>query len=171
MYLPRQTWGVVDQLTEERVIREGGWHPEYARVLLIQEIGDEAIVLVDGNGDGAEVESEQWFLTDEGWVPGSSSGIGPVDDRPLWSWGWRSGSGYVVGCASPHQMVTVEWHGELREATANDLGIWAAVFPDQEPPRSAAEAFRQAPASGFRRLSPEEWTEMRSDRPRVVESG
>jgi hypothetical protein len=127
-------------------------------------------VLVDGNGDGAEVESEQWFWTDEGWVAGSSNGIGPLDNRALWSWGWRSGSGYAVGCASPHQAVTVEWHGELREATANHMGIWAAIFPGQEPPRPAAEVFRRAP-SGVRKLSAEEWAEMRSDRPRVVESG
>jgi hypothetical protein len=60
------TLELVDELTEELIIASGGWHPRYARVLLIQQIGDQAIVLVDGNGDGAEVESERWSRTSRG---------------------------------------------------------------------------------------------------------
>jgi hypothetical protein len=164
------TWAMDEALSAQTVIESGGWHPRYARVLLILQLGDEALVLVDGNGDGAEVESEQWFLTDEGWVAGSSGGIGPFDGRSLWSWGWRSGSGYLVGCASPGETVTVEWRREVQQATANDLGIWAAVFPGQPPPRPAAEALGRAPNNEFRHFSTEEWAEMRNDRPRVVES-
>jgi hypothetical protein len=76
-----------EALNAQTVVERGGWHPRYARVLFILQLGDEGLVLVDGNGDGAEVESDQWFLTDEGWVAGSSSGIGPFDGRPLWTWG------------------------------------------------------------------------------------
>ena len=60
------TLAMDEALSAQTVIESGGWHPRYARVLLILQLGDEALVLVDGNGDGAEVESEQWFLTDEG---------------------------------------------------------------------------------------------------------
>jgi hypothetical protein len=158
-----------EMLSAQTVIESGGWHARYARVLLILQLGDEALVLVDGNGDGVEVESEQWFLTDEGWVAGSSGGIGPFDGRSLWSWGWRSGYGYVVGCASPGETATVEWRGEVQQATANDLGIWATVFPGQPPPHAAAEALRRAPNNEFRHLSTEDRAEMYNDRPRVVE--
>jgi hypothetical protein len=71
----------VDELTEELIIASGGWHPRYARVLLIQQIGDQAIVLVDGNGDGAEVESERWSRTSRGGPAAAAAGSG------------RSGSG------------------------------------------------------------------------------
>jgi hypothetical protein len=116
-------------LDADTVITRGGWHPSYARVLLILQVDDEALVLVDSNGDGAEVESEQWHFTDDGWVDGISSGIGPFEGDPLWSWGWTSGTGHVVGCASPGQNITVEWRGRTQEAVANDLGVWAALFP------------------------------------------
>jgi hypothetical protein len=93
---PARLATVTDRLTEERVITQGGWHPDYARVLLIQEVGDEAIVRVDGNGDGADVEREQWFLTDGGWAAGSSGGVGAFDRRPLWTWGSIGVDSYVI---------------------------------------------------------------------------
>jgi hypothetical protein len=64
----------------------------------------------------------------------------------------------------------VEWRGEVQQATANDLGISAAAYPGQPPPRPAAEALGRAPNNEFRHFSTEEWAEMRNDRPRVVES-
>lgn len=156
----------MDRLTKEKVISEGGWHPRYARVLLIQEIGDEAIVLVDGNGDGAEVEREQWFVTDEGWVPGSGGGMGSFDRRPLWTWGSTGGTGYVIGCAEPGEAVAVEWMDRAQQATANDLGIWVCLFPGQPPSRPATEV----PNNAFRELTPGESDRVSIDRPRVIES-
>ena len=127
---------LVDELTEELIIASGGWHPRYARVLLIQQIGDQAIVLVDGNGDGAEVESERWSRTSQGWVGGSSSGIGPFGQRPLWTWGWAGSTAFAVGCAAPGMTVTVKWRDQVREATANERGIWVSLFPGlPQPPR------------------------------------
>lgn len=66
--------------------------------------------------------------------------------------------------------MNVEWRREVQQATANALGIWAAVFPGQPSPRPAPEAFRRAPNNEFRHLSTEEWAEMHNDEPRVVES-
>ncbi|HXB46525.1 MAG TPA: hypothetical protein VNW50_02100 [Streptosporangiaceae bacterium] len=45
-------------LSAEAIIRVGGWHPRYARVLLIEHDEDDAVVLVDGNGDGLAGRSE-----------------------------------------------------------------------------------------------------------------
>jgi hypothetical protein len=156
---------VTDRLTEETVITQGGWRPEYARVLLIQQVGDEAIVLVDGNGDGADVESVQWFLTDGGWGPGSSGGVGAFDRRPLWTWGSIGADSYVIGCAEPGHSVAVEWLDSAQQATANELGIWVCLFPGQSAQRLAG-----VPNNSFRAFTPEESARLSPDRPRVIES-
>ncbi|MDA8061582.1 MAG: hypothetical protein M0T80_03945 [Actinomycetota bacterium] len=71
------------ELSEREVIAAGGWHPRYARVLATVVLGDEAVVLVDGNGDGSEVEAEHWCRDEQGeWVGVGSSGVGPLDGRP-----------------------------------------------------------------------------------------
>ncbi len=85
------------ELSAEAIIRTSGWHPGYARVLLIEQAGDFAVVLVDGNGDGAELELEYWQRDADGlWRGGSSSGYGSLymsgatAGAPVTSWS-RSG--------------------------------------------------------------------------------
>jgi hypothetical protein len=161
----------VDQrLTEEHIINHGGWHPRFARVLLIAEVGEEAFAIVDGNGDGAELELEQWLQSDEGWVSGMSSGIGPLDNRRgVWVTGWTGGVGYAAGGASPGHEIAVEWRGQVKRATANDYGVWLCLFPDQPPPRHAQMAFGPETAFGSRHLSVEEWEALRDEQPRIVD--
>lgn len=158
-----------EHLTEEAVIGDGGWHPQYARVLLIQELGDDAVVLVDGNGDGAEVEIEQWHRTNQGWEGGISSGIGPFDHEPLWTWGWTSGTAYVVGCAAPGISVSVDWLGEVKSATTNSLGIWVCLYPDQPPPPPAARMPNNT-FFGIQRRKSFEKALSESPRPRIVQA-
>lgn len=50
----------IRDLSADAVIMVGGWDPRYARVLLIEHEENNALVLVDGNGDGAELELEYW---------------------------------------------------------------------------------------------------------------
>jgi len=45
-------------LTGDEVLAHGGWHPRYARVLAIASDGGYGFAVVDGNGDGAELEAE-----------------------------------------------------------------------------------------------------------------
>ena len=162
------TGRVRDELTEEIVINEGGWNPRYARVLLIQEFGDEALVLVDGNGDGAEVEREQWLRTPDGWEGGVSGGIGSFDHDPLWTWGWTTGTAYVVGCASPGSSVSVAWLDQVESATANPFGIWVCLFPEQPPPPPAENVPNNS--FGIRMLKSFEKALSRTHRPRIVQS-
>ena len=158
------------RLTEEFIINQGGWHPRFARVLLIREVGKQAFAIVDGNGDGAELELEQWLQSDDEWVSGMSSGIGPLDDgHGVWVSGWTAGVGYAAGGASPGQEVAVEWRGQVTRATANDYGVWLCLFPDQPPPGEAQMAFGPETAVGSRHLSVEEWEELRGDQPRLVD--
>lgn len=46
----------IRELSADAVVGAGGWHPQYARVLLIEHDDRNAVVLVDGHGDGAELE-------------------------------------------------------------------------------------------------------------------
>jgi hypothetical protein len=41
------TGAVAETLNAKTVIDKGGWHPRYARVLLVLQRGDEALVLVE----------------------------------------------------------------------------------------------------------------------------
>ncbi len=75
-------------LSHRDVLASGGWHPRYARVLITASDGDYGFALVDGNGDGAELEEELWRWEDGGpaghghWEGGSSSGAGPLGYLP-----------------------------------------------------------------------------------------
>lgn len=73
-------------LTDDLVIGTGGWHPAYARVILIVADEDVAFVLVDGNGDGSELEMEYWHKEADGWVGGQSSGYGALGGVSTVTW-------------------------------------------------------------------------------------
>lgn len=157
-------------LTEAVVIADGGWHARYARVLLIQQFEDEAVVLVDGNGDGGEIEDERWYRDGGRWYPGPSGGMGPLELRPIWTWGEATGSGFVIGYDPESKgPVTVEWLGRRTTAAPDTIGLWIAVFPNFEPP---SERSPDVPANGFRKWAPGEWEQLeaahRRQRPKLV---
>ena len=124
----------VRELTADAVIRIGGWHPRYARVLLIEHDEQDAVILVDGNGDGAELEVEYWRRSDDGlWGLLASSGYGPLAFLPIFQ-AWN-GVDYVaaIGRARPNTEVTVEYGGEVHRRWANDFGIWGFVHQGDSP--------------------------------------
>ena len=116
------------ELTEDAIIRAGGWHPRYARVLLIECAGGFGLVLIDGNGDGAELEIEYWLReADGGWRGGSTSGHGSLDRLPR-SQSWSAGDFVAaLGRAEPGAEVTVEYAGRSYRRRASQLGIWGFV--------------------------------------------
>lgn len=126
-------------LTAELVISAGGWHPGHARVLLIErDAGTDrgarlGLVLVDGNGDGAELEVEYWQRGGSGrWQAGSSSGGGPLDGLPAIT-SWSAGPFVCAyGRTGPRQAVQVRYGGRVHYRTASVLGIWG--FIHQVPP-------------------------------------
>ena len=115
-------------LSEDAIIRVGGWHPRYARVLLIEHDDDDAVVLVDGNGDGAELELEYWHRDSDGaWCGGSSSGHGSLDSVPS-AQSWDAGPFVAaLGRVAPATEVTVEYGGHAYHRTANEFGIWGLI--------------------------------------------
>jgi hypothetical protein len=118
----------IRELSADAIIRIGGWHPGYARVLLIEHDEDHAVVLVDGNGDGAELELEYWHRDADGtWGGGSSSGHGPLDFLPS-AQRWYAGQFVVaLGRVAPATEVTVEYGGQTYRRTANEFGVWGLV--------------------------------------------
>ena len=65
----------IRNLSADGIIMTGGWHLSYARVVLIEQDHDDAVVLVDGNGDGAELELEYRHRDVDGlWYCGSTAG-------------------------------------------------------------------------------------------------
>jgi hypothetical protein len=121
-------------LSEDAIIRIGGWHPGYARVLLIEHDDENAVVVVDGNGDGAELELEYWHRdVDGGWQGGSSSGHGSLDWLPS-SQPWDAGPFVAaLGRVAPATEVTIEYGGHAYHRTANEFGLWGFVHEADSP--------------------------------------
>jgi hypothetical protein len=118
----------IRNLSADAVISVGGWHPRYARVLLIEHDEDGALVLVDGNGDGAELELEYWHRDIDGsWNGGSTGGHGPLDFLPS-SQSWDAGEFVAaLGRVAPAAEVNVEYCGRTYHRTANEFGIWGLI--------------------------------------------
>jgi hypothetical protein len=118
----------IGELSAAEIIRIGGWHPKYARVLLIEHDGDYAVVLVDGNGDGAELELEYWQRdADDLWHAGSSSGHGPLD-RLRAAQSWDAGPFVAaLGRVRPSAQVSVEYAGRVYRRQGNEFGAWGFI--------------------------------------------
>jgi hypothetical protein len=118
----------ISELTADALIVAGGWNTEYARVLLIEHDGHDAVILIDGNGDGAELELEYWHReADRIWHGGSSSGHGALDELPA-TQSWHAGPFVAaVGRADPLAEVGVAYRGQVYRRQANEFGIWGFV--------------------------------------------
>ncbi len=126
----------IGELSAEAIVRVGGWHPAYARVLLIEQDGDRAVVLVDGNGDGAELETEYWQRDADGlWRGGSSSGHGSLDGLPTLE-RWNAGDFVVaLGRVQPSAAVSVSYGGHVYRRQASESGTWGFIHAaDSERP-------------------------------------
>jgi hypothetical protein len=127
----------IGDLTADALIAGGGWNPRYARVLLIEHDGHNAVILIDGNGDGAELELEYWLREPDGiWQGGSSSGHGSLDGLPA-AQSWHAGLFVAaIGRADPAAEVSVGYGGWVYRRVANEYGIWGFVHAaDSTDPR------------------------------------
>ena len=109
-------------LTEEDVLPHGGWHPRYARVIAVTSDGDYGFALVDGNGDGRELEAEIWTWQDGTWTGGSSSGAGPLQDvGPAQTGGQIGPACFAYGSAPGRQTITIAFDGQLHPTPRQQL--------------------------------------------------
>jgi hypothetical protein len=127
-------------LYPQEVLALGGWHPGYARVLVTASGGDYGFALVDGNGDGAELEEELWLWEDGRWRGGSSSGAGPLDYlRPLVAGGYVGDAFFAYGRVPGCESVTVEFERRRYEVPAPS-GIWGFIKVAADPGRCGLPA-------------------------------
>lgn len=74
-------------LTAAEVIAKGGCHPRYARVIALASDDGYGFALVDGNGDGSELEAEACTWHDGAWRGLGTSSAGHLDGvRPSKDW-------------------------------------------------------------------------------------
>ena len=89
-------------LTAAEVIATGGWHPRYARVIALASDDGYGFALVDGNGDGSELEAESWIWRDGAWHGSATSGAGQLDGvGPIRTGGQIDGNAWFAYGSAP----------------------------------------------------------------------
>ncbi len=84
--------------------------------------------MVDGNGDGAELEAETWTWDDAQWQPGASSGAGPLDQvGPVRTGGRIGGAYFAYGRAPGRAAVTISFDRHEHRVAVGRFGIWAFI--------------------------------------------
>jgi hypothetical protein len=120
-------------LSEEDVLAHGGWHPRYARVLAIASDGDFGCAIVDGNGDGAELEAEMWLWDSGTWHDAGSSGAGPLADLGPVQTGRIGEACVAYGRAPGRQSVTISFGSRPHDVPVSCHGVWAFIKVRTDP--------------------------------------
>jgi hypothetical protein len=111
----------ITPLSADVVIRDGGWDPRYARVLLIEQNGVQALVLFDG------------YDNDDGWDNEASSGHCALDSLTSADT-WRAGEFVcALGRVSPGTVVRVSYGGRTYSREANAFGLWGFAHKADSP--------------------------------------
>ena len=126
--------GMDRPLSEDVVIRLGGWDRRFVRALLIERRGKYALVLVDGNGDEAELELEYWHDRGESWHCEASSGFSALSSLASAD-AWTTGDHVcAVGRGAPGSVVRITYGGRAYSRQANEFGVWG-FFHEADSPR------------------------------------
>ena len=121
-------------LAAQDVLAHGGWHPRYARVLAVASDGDYGFALVDGNGDGAELEAELWTWDNGTWTGAGSSGAGPLTTLgPQQAADHADDACYAFGSAPGHHSITISLDGHHYHVPVSQHGVWAFVKIRTDP--------------------------------------
>lgn len=121
-------------LTEDEVISSGGWHPRYVRVLAVASDGDHGLAIVDGNGDGGELDAETWTWEAGAWISLASSGAGPLDALgPEQADGQIDNAYFAFGQASARQAITIAFDHHLYQVPVSRHGVWAFIKTSTSP--------------------------------------
>lgn len=123
----------------ESALRLGGWDARYAVVLATSAHDGVAAALVDTNGDGADVDLDQYEQAADGrWVEVASSNC---DDTGAFATGFM---GVAWGRATPRAMVTVEFQAARHTVECTDQGWWMFVMPSRSGDAPTVEAVARA---------------------------
>jgi hypothetical protein len=115
-------------LTPEEALAGGGWDLRYARVLAVASDGDYGFALIDGNGDGAELEAEYWVWDSGTWRGTTSSGAGPLSHLGSECTGGQVNDAFAAyGSAPGRQSVTINFDGRLHDVPVSGNGVWVFI--------------------------------------------
>lgn len=107
-------------------LRLGGWDPRYAVMLATAARDGVAAALVDTNGDGADVDLDQYEQAADGhWVEVSS---GNCDESGAFSTGCMA---LAWGRTDPGAMIEIEYQSARHTVEATDQGWWMFVIPSR----------------------------------------
>ncbi len=110
----------------EAALRLGGWDPRYAVVLASAARDGVAAALIDTNGDGADVDLDQYEQAADGrWVEVNS---GNCDDSGVLATGFMA---LAWGRATPGSTITVHYQAPKHTVEATDQGWWMFVIPSR----------------------------------------
>ena len=125
----------------DTALRLGGWDPRYAVTLATAARAGVAAALVDTNGDGADVDLDQYEQTADGhWVEVSS---GNCDESGAFSTGSMA---LAWGRTEPGAAVRVEHQAAEYTVEATDQGWWMFVIPSRssDVPTVATRNWRES---------------------------
>jgi hypothetical protein len=118
----------VKPLDQKSAVLAGGWDPRYAVALVVVTRGDIAAALIDPNGDGADIDLDEYTLGPDGeWVAGNSGGSAG-DSGSSWSPAMVT----KYGRTTPGAIVQLGYRGERHQVTANNAGWWLFITPAED---------------------------------------
>jgi hypothetical protein len=120
--------------SESQVLNTGGWDSRFARVLRSAVNHRAALVVVDTNGDGSELEADAWQYEAGRWEPGNSSGIGSFEAIGSESSGHSGRVVWAAGLLGAGTIVTVRYRDVEQRVVAAANGLWVWVRDEGRAP-------------------------------------
>jgi hypothetical protein len=114
----------VEELNAESAISAGGWDGRYAVTLAVATRGGIAAALIDTNGDGADIDLDEYERgTDGHWheLGSGSAGDSGASRSPRLAATW--------GCSDPGAHVEIEYLGHSYTVMAPPSGWWLFIGP------------------------------------------
>jgi hypothetical protein len=117
----------VEDLTAESAISAGGWDARYAITLAVAVNDRVAAALVDTNGDGADIDLDEYERDAGGhWREAGSGSAGECGS----SWSPRMVATW--GRANPGEHVDIRYLTQRWAVSATASGWWLCVMPTED---------------------------------------
>ncbi len=115
------------ELTPLSAIDAGGWDTRYAVTLAVAVEGQLAAALIDTNGDGADIDLDEYERAASGdWQGGGSGSAG--DSGASWSPRMVA----TWGRGSPHEEIAIRYRDGHRTVTATARGWRLCIMPTED---------------------------------------
>jgi hypothetical protein len=117
----------MDELSAETTVSAGGWDARYAVALAVTSHGGMAAALIDTNGDGVDIDLDQYERGADGhWQETGSGNAGNAGAS------WTPQIAATWGRAEPRARVDVEYLGHRHSVVASASGWWLFIGPATE---------------------------------------